>query len=206
MSVAVDTRVPRHVSNYHGGPRSSSVYSRGRSSTGTLLERINAAEVRSTRPRSHSRSLVLREPHHHHHHHHRSVEDIEAEIRALEAESRANHLERKAELERELAEDIRDYSPPPDRVVVEERRPHHHHHRQPRDEVVLLDRSRSRPREEVFYERRRRSNDELVVYERSRSRLRDEYVVYKRETSPPRNIVRVEKDRKGRLALVRSAH
>jgi hypothetical protein len=104
------------------------------------------------------------------HHHHagtliladRSDRDINAEIRALEAERRALRLERDAEQKRELALRLRE---------------------NPDEEFSLVEyRSRSRPR------------NELVVYERER------------EKSPARNVIRVEKDRKGRLALVRSTH
>lgn len=46
---------------------------------------------------------------------------------------------------------------------------------------------------------------QLVEY-RERRPDREVLEVVEREKSPPRNVVRVEKDRKGRLALVRSAH
>lgn len=91
---------------------------------------------------------------------HRSDRDINAEIRALEAERRALRLEREAEERRDMALRLRE---------------------RPEEEFQLVE-YRDRPR------------DELVVYERERER------------SPPRNVVRVEKDRKGRMALVRSTH
>lgn len=138
-----------------------------------IIERVHAQETRSIRPRSHAGSLVLapRDT--------RNVDDINAEIAALEAEARARNYERKAHEERDLAMSIQERSRSHSagyREVIEERQVF----RRPRDEVVLFERNRSLP-------------------------LRDEYVVYERRRSPPRNIVRVEKDRKGRMALVRSS-
>lgn len=105
-------------------------------------------------------------PHHHHHTHNtalvvpdrdrRSDRDIQAEIRALEAEQRALRLERDSGDRRDLALRVRE---------------------RPEDEFQLVEYRDRRP-----------------VYEEVR------------EKSPARNVVRVEKDRKGRMALVRSAH
>ncbi|GAB7362936.1 hypothetical protein MBLNU230_g3234t1 [Neophaeotheca triangularis] len=86
----------------------------------------------------------------------RSDRDIQAEIRALEAEQRALRLEREAEDRRDMALRVRE---------------------RPEDEFQLVEYRDRRP-----------------VYEEVRER------------SPPRNVVRVEKDRKGRMALVRSTH
>lgn len=54
-----------------------------------------------------------------------------------------------------------------------------------------------RPREEAYEVvefRERRPDRDMVEY------------VEKREKSPERKVIRVEKDRKGRMALVRSSH
>lgn len=70
------------------------------------------------------------------------------------------------------------------------------HEREAEERRDLALRVRERPEEDfqlVEY-REHRPRDELVVYDK----------VYERES--PRNVVRVEKDRKGRMALVRSAH
>ncbi|KXS99838.1 hypothetical protein AC578_8899 [Pseudocercospora eumusae] len=136
-----------------------------------VIDRINAAETRSLRPRSHAGSLVpaQKDP--------RTIEDINAEIAALEAEARARNYERKAHEERDMA-------------------------------LSIHERSRSVGYEEIIEEKRvyRRPREEIVLFERNRSLPpRDEYVVYERRKPPPRNVVRVEKDRKGRMALVRSS-
>lgn len=167
MSIAVKTVAPSHASSR----RSSSLHS-GRSganrTSNDVIERIHEAEVRSIRPRSHAGSLVLA-----HQHDPRSVEDINAEIAALEAEGRARKLERKADAERELAMSIREAPLVPEYDIVEERQLV----RRPREEeVVLFERDR--------YERRKRTPS---------------------PPSPPRNVMRVEKDRKGRMALVKSS-
>lgn len=118
------------------------------------------------------------------------------------------------------------------KTVIEERSPHHHHHHHP-GTVVLAEREHrsdrdinaeiraleserralrlereAEERNDLALRLRERPHEEyhqLVEY-RDRSRPRDELVVYERERSPPRNVIRVEKDRKGRMALVRSAH
>lgn len=113
-------------------------------------ERKTIVEERA--PSRHSGAVILAERDH------RSDRDINAEIRALEAERRALRYEREAEEKRELALRVRE-----------------------------------RPEEEY----------QLVEY---RDRYPREEIVYERERSPPRNVVRVEKDRKGRMALVRSTH
>lgn len=163
MSHAVKTVAPSKYSSRSS--RSSSVTSGANRTANDVIERIHLAETRSVRPRSHAGSLVLARPQDP-----RSIDDINAEIAALEAESRARYLERKAESERELAMSIRDA---PHYDIVEER------------QIVR------RPREE-----------EIVLFDRDRV----EKVRYERPKSPPRNVIRVEKDRKGKLALVRSAH
>jgi hypothetical protein len=56
-------------------------------------------------------------------------------------------------------------------------------------------RIRERPAEEY----------QLVEYTEPRQ-AREVLEVYERERSPPRNVLRVEKDKKGRMALVRSSH
>lgn len=164
MSAAVKTVAPSHTGSKYSSRSSSkssySVNSGANRTANDVIERIHLAETRSIRPRSHAGSLVLARPQDP-----RSVEDINAEIAALEAESRARHLERKAESERELAMSIRDA---PHYDIVEER------------QIIR------RPREE-----------EIVLFEKDR---------YERRKSPPRNVVRVEKDRKGRMALVKSSH
>ncbi|CAK1363690.1 unnamed protein product [Cercospora beticola] len=117
-------------------------------------ERKTVIEERAPAHSHHAGSLVLADRPH------QSDRDINAEIRALEAERRALRLERDAEQKRDLAMRLRDPT---------------------RDEYSL------------------------VEY-RDRSRSRGDLVVYEREKSPQRNVIRVEKDRKGRMALVRSSH
>jgi hypothetical protein len=54
---------------------------------------------------------------------------------------------------------------------------------------------------------RERGVDEYQLVEYNQPRVAREVLeVYDRDRSPPRNVVRVEKDRKGRMALVRSSH
>ncbi|KXS98492.1 hypothetical protein AC578_2607 [Pseudocercospora eumusae] len=115
------------------------------------------------------------------------------------------------------------------KTIIEERSPSHHHHA---GSLVLADREHRSDRDinaEIRYleqERRalrlereagqkldlalrlrERPEEEFQLVEyRDRSRPRQETVIYERERSPPRNVVRVEKDRKGRMALVRSSH
>ncbi|KAK4494060.1 hypothetical protein PRZ48_014358, partial [Zasmidium cellare] len=156
MSAAVKSVAPSHASSKHSSrssSKASSSHSGANRTVNDVIERIHAAETRSVRPRSHAGSLVLARPQD------RPIDDINAEIAALEAEARARHLERKAESERELAMSIR----APEYDIVEER------------QVIR------RPREE-----------EIVLFERDR---------VERRKSPPRNVVRVEKDRKGRMSL-----
>jgi hypothetical protein len=95
----------------------------------------------------------------------RSDRDINAEIRALEAERKALRLEREAEEKREMALRLRERPGTMEEYQMVE-------YREPR-------------------------GGELVMFEREER---------ERERSPPRNVIRVEKDRKGRMALVRSAH
>ena len=176
--------------------RSASLASKDRLS---FLDRLPSESGR--RARSHSQSLV-----HAPAGDRRSISDINDEIRSLEAERRHRAREHelrgfrdelKAEEEFALADKYRDHR--------------HHHHRHPhvgRDELVVYDRSRSRSRPQY-------TDEEVVLFDRERERRRDELVVYdeygrptyyKKERSPPRNVVRVEKDRKGRMSLVRSTH
>lgn len=117
--------------------------------------------------------------------------------------------------------------------IVEERTPasHHHHHdhhggalivqerdyRSDRDinaeiraleterRALRFEREAEQKRDMAVRLRERRSADDLQLVEYRRP-AREEMVVYEREKSPPRNVIRVEKDRKGRMALVRSAH
>ncbi|KAK4499398.1 hypothetical protein PRZ48_009912 [Zasmidium cellare] len=113
------------------------------------------------------------------------------------------------------------------KTVIEERLPSHHpgtvvlaerEHRSDRDinhEIRALEAERRALRLEREAEERRdmalrlreRPDEEFQLVE-YRDRPRDELVIYERERerSPPRNVIRVEKDRKGRMALVRSAH
>lgn len=53
---------------------------------------------------------------------------------------------------------------------------------------------------------RDRTDDEYQLVEYRDRRDREYIPIVERNPSPPRNVVRVEKDRKGRMALVRSAH
>lgn len=112
--------------------------------------------------------------------------------------------------------------------IVEERTPSHHHHgsalvvqereyRSDRDinaeiraleterRALRFEREAEQKRDMAMRLRQRRSADDLQLVEYRRP-AREELVVYEREKSPPRNVIRVEKDRKGRMALVRSAH
>lgn len=163
MSAAVKTVAPSHTGSKRSSSKASSSHSGANRTANDVIERIHAAETRSNRPRSHAGSLVLARPQDP-----RSVADINAEIAALEAESRARNLERKADAERDLAMSIREAPMPPAYDVVEERR------------IV-----------------RRAPQDEIVLFGKDR---------YERPKSPPRNVVRVEKDRKGRMSLVKSSH
>ncbi|KAK4610589.1 hypothetical protein CLAFUW4_13600 [Fulvia fulva] len=168
--------------------RARSVASRGRPA---FLDRIE--DDRFSRVRSHSQSLV------HVDHKGRTLRDIDEEIRALEAqrerEREAEIYERKAfRDEQRAAEEYR--------LASRLREPPLH------DAYELRERSRSRFRanDVDVYDNSltRRSGschrDELVVYDRY-----GHPTYYKKEKSPPRNVVRVEKDRKGRMSLVRSA-
>lgn len=53
---------------------------------------------------------------------------------------------------------------------------------------------------------RDRTDEEYQLVEYRDRRDREILPIVERNPSPPRNVVRVEKDRKGRMALVRSAH
>lgn len=184
MSVPV---VVRSVAPSHVSSRSRSSFREGpHRTTNDVIEKIHEAETRSVRPPSHAGSLVRVDP--------RSIEDINAEIAALELEARAKKWEHKAEIERDRAHDIRE-RPVNDYELVEERRSYRR---------SIDDDYYRRSIDEYDY-RRPRTNRELVLFDRSRSLPRGEYVVYERPKSPPRNIIRVEKDRRGRMALVRSA-
>ena len=106
----------------------------------------------------------------------RSEAELKAEIRALEAERSALRYERQAD--------------------AHSSRGHGHGHGHSHGQEIIV---RERPEEEyqVVEYRPRQERREVVEYV-DRERERDR--------SPPRNVVRVEKDRKGRMALVRSAH
>lgn len=115
----------------------------------------------------------------------RSEAELKAEIRALEAEQRALRLERETE------------SPARREVLIREQRP----------EVIIRERPEER-RELIVREQRPEEEYQVVEYRPRPERREVEYVERERERerSPPRNVIRVEKDRKGRMALVRSAH
>ena len=53
---------------------------------------------------------------------------------------------------------------------------------------------------------RDRSDEDYQLVEYRDRRDREILPIVERNASPPRNVIRVEKDRKGRMALVRSAH
>ncbi|KXT08637.1 hypothetical protein AC579_6560 [Pseudocercospora musae] len=115
------------------------------------------------------------------------------------------------------------------KTIIEERSPSHHRHagslvladrehRSDRDinaeirfleqerRALRLEREAEQKRDLALRLRERPEEDFQLVEYRDRSRPRQELVIYERERTPPRNVVRVEKDRKGRMALVRSSH
>jgi hypothetical protein len=53
---------------------------------------------------------------------------------------------------------------------------------------------------------RDKTDEEYQLVEYRDRRDREIIPIVERNPSPPRNVIRVEKDRKGRMALVRSAH
>lgn len=132
------------------------------------------------------------------------MHEINDEIRALEAERQAQKYERRAEDERDLAYRFRE------RAASENRsRRSGSRYGSEREYVVEKDVEYYRePSRDYAYEeyRRERSRapDELVLRDRERYGPRE--IVYERAPSPPRNVVRVQKDRRGRMSLVRSAH
>ncbi|KAJ9630484.1 hypothetical protein H2203_001005 [Taxawa tesnikishii (nom. ined.)] len=72
--------------------------------------------------------------------------------------------------------------------------------------ALRLEREADQRREMALRIREEPAGYEVVEYREERPR-RSEIVEYvERPRSPPRNVVRIEKDRKGRMALVRSAH
>lgn len=73
--------------------------------------------------------------------------------------------------------------------------------------ALRFEREAEQKRDMAIRLRERRSADDLQLVEYRRP-AREELIFYERERekSPPRNVIRVEKDRKGRMALVRSAH
>lgn len=188
-----------------------------------LVERLNALEhEKRSRRHSHAGQLVLA-PRPGVAAADRSVRDINDEIRALEAEKQAYRYETRAAAERDMAHRFRSRAsseaPAPRSRFLSER------------EILLQEgdvrRSRSRyagserglvlhkeefgrgPGRDFVYEeweRRHRSQPpaELVLYDPERYGPRE--VVYERAPSPIRKVVRVRKDRKGRMSLVRSAH
>lgn len=170
--------------------RSASLASKDRLS---FLDRLPSESGR--RARSHSQSLVPAPPAGDR----RSISDINDEIRSLEAERR--HRAREHELR-----GFRDELKAEEEFALADKYRRHPHIG--REELVVYDRSRSRSRPQY-------TDEEVVLFDRERERRRDELVVYdeygrptyyKKERSPPRNVVRVEKDRKGRMSLVRSTH
>lgn len=107
------------------------------------------------------------------------------------------------------------------KTIIEERAPSHHHHagslvlserhhqsdRDINQEIRALEAERRALRLERDAEQKRDlamrirdpSSEEFQMVEyRNRSRPRGDLVVYEREKSPPRNVIRVEKDRKER--------
>lgn len=82
-----------------------------------------------------------------------------------------------------------------------------HNDRDIRAEIEALEAEQRALRYERNLVVRRPEEYEVVEYkERRPEREIVEYVERPRERSPKREIVRVEKDRKGRMALVRSSH
>jgi hypothetical protein len=159
-----------------------------------LIERLNALEnEKRSRRLSHAGSLVLARPGVD-----RAMQDINNEIRALEAEKQAYRYEDRASEERDLAHRFRD------RASSEAPRSRYGSER----DFFVEEDYRRRPESEYYSEEARRTRSrppaELVLYDRERYGPRE--VIYERAKSPPRNIIRVQKDRKGRLSLVRSAH
>ena len=73
--------------------------------------------------------------------------------------------------------------------------------------ALRLEREAEERRDMAVRIRERPEEDYQLVEYRSHSRpAREVLEITERERSPPRNVVRVEKDRKGRMALVRSQH
>ncbi|KAI5360218.1 hypothetical protein Slin15195_G120810 [Septoria linicola] len=160
-----------------------------------LIDRLNALEnEKRSRRHSHAGSLVLARPGAD-----RSVQDINDEIRALEAEKQAYRYENRASEERDLAYRYRE------RASSEAPRSRYGSER---DLIIEEEYRRHRPEQDYIYEESRRTRSrppaELVLYDREKYGPRE--VVYERAKSPPRNVVRVQKDRKGRMTLVRSTH
>jgi len=113
------------------------------------------------------------------------------------------------------------------RTFIEEHAPSHHSHggalvvqdrefRSDRDiqaEIARLEAERRALRLEREAEEKRdmalrireRPEEEFQLVEYRETRPREVLEIVERERSPPRNVIRVEKDRKGRMALVRSA-
>ncbi|KAM3420853.1 hypothetical protein BST61_g4092 [Cercospora zeina] len=159
-----------------------------------LIDRLNHLEhEKRSRRHSHAGSLVLARPEAD-----RSVHDINAEIRALEAEKQAYRYESRASEERDLAYLYRE------RASSESPRSRYGSER---DLLIEEEDFRRLPERDSMYEESRRARSrppsELVLYDREKYGPRE--VVYERAKSPQRNVVRVQKDRKGRLSLVRSA-
>lgn len=68
--------------------------------------------------------------------------------------------------------------------------------------ALRLEREQAHGQQQIILSRPQETGYEVVEY---RDRRPDREIVEYRDKSPPRNVVRVEKDRKGRMALVRSA-
>lgn len=188
MAAKIMTVEPSLASSY-----SSRSHSRPSRRAADLIERLNDLEhEKRSRRHSHAGSLVLARPGAD-----RSVDDINNEIRALEAEKQAYRYESRASEERDLAYKFRE------RASSEAPRSRYGSER----DLIIEEDFRRLPAKEYVHEeyRRERSRppEELVLYDRERYGPRE--VVYERARSPQRNVVRVQKDRKGRLSLVRSS-
>jgi hypothetical protein len=98
------------------------------------------------------------------------------------------------------------------RTIIEERVPPPSH----AGTLVVQDREYRSERRALRLERedqdkmalrvRDRTDEEYQLVEYRDRRDREIIPIVERNPSPPRNVIRVEKDRKGRMALVRSAH
>ncbi|KAF2208997.1 hypothetical protein CERZMDRAFT_100752 [Cercospora zeae-maydis SCOH1-5] len=189
MATRIMTVEPSLASGFSAPSHSSRPSRRG----ADLIDRLNHLEHEErSRRHSHAGSLFLARPEAD-----RSVHDINAEIRALEAEKQAYKYESRASEERDLAYRYRE------RAVSESPRSRYVSER----DILTEEDFRRMPERDYMYEESRRARSippaELVLYDREKYGPRE--VVYERAKSPQRNIVRVQRDRKGRLSLVRSS-